>query len=151
MFGYFWLGRNGDIEQNLWPKPNSCQIFSVCHWNLNNTLTYNFVKLSLLRPNITIYNILNLKYLILDFQKYYYLVTLPLTIQKTYILNTTTEYIVSSKRWYVPFCYSFWGSCMAVLFTSYCFFFIFIFFLLFFFSLGCFLLSLTSYLHLFIM
>ena len=37
--------------------------------------------------------------MILDFQKCYYLVALPLTIQKnTSILNTTIEYIVSFRR-----------------------------------------------------
>ena len=41
--------------------------------------------------------------MILDFQKYFYLVTLPrelmdLLIENRSILNTTIEYIVSSKR-----------------------------------------------------
>ena len=39
--------------------------------------------------------------------------------KNTFILNTTTEYIVSSKTFEVPLFYSFWYSCMAVLFTSY--------------------------------
>ena len=44
--------RNGDIEQNPGPKPNSCQSFSFCHWNLNSILAHNFIKLSLLRACI---------------------------------------------------------------------------------------------------
>ena len=46
---------SGDIEQNPWPKPNSCQSFSISHWNLNSILTHNFIKLSLLRPYIAIH------------------------------------------------------------------------------------------------
>ena len=42
-------------------------------------------------------------WIILDFQKCLYLVTLPLTIQKnTFILNTSTEYTISSKIFGVP-------------------------------------------------
>ena len=39
--------------------------------------------------------------------------------KNTTILNTTIEYIVSSKRFEVPLFDSSWYSCMAVLFTSY--------------------------------
>ena len=46
--------RSGDIEQNPGPKPSSCQRFSICHWNLNSISAHNFIKLSLLRPYITI-------------------------------------------------------------------------------------------------
>ena len=48
MFGNFFVRtkRSGDIEPNLGPKPNSCQIFSVCHWNLNSISAHNFIKLS---------------------------------------------------------------------------------------------------------
>ena len=41
--------RSRDIQQHLWPKPNSCQSFSICHWNINSISARNFVKLSLLR------------------------------------------------------------------------------------------------------
>ena len=47
--------RSGDIEQNHVPKPNSCQSFSICHWNLNSISAHNFIKLSLLRPYIAIH------------------------------------------------------------------------------------------------
>ena len=43
-----------DIKPNPGPKPNSCQSFSIFHWNLNSILVYNFIKLSLLKPYITI-------------------------------------------------------------------------------------------------
>ena len=82
-------------------------IRTICHWNLNNILAYNFVKLSLLRPIITIYNnILNLndprfsEVLLFGNSSFN-------STKKTYILNTTIENIVSSKRSYVDFCYSF--------------------------------------------
>ena len=42
--------RSGDIEPNPGPKPNSCQSFSICHWNLNSISAHNFIKLSLLKP-----------------------------------------------------------------------------------------------------
>ena len=47
--------RSGDIEQNPGPKPDSCQSFSICHWNLNSISAHNFSKLSLLRPYIAIH------------------------------------------------------------------------------------------------
>ena len=47
--------RSGDIEQNPGPKPSSCQSFSICHWNLNSISAHNLIKLSLLRPYITIH------------------------------------------------------------------------------------------------
>ena len=58
---YIWLyliisSRSGDIEINPGPKPNSCQRFSICHWNLNSISAQNFLKLSLLRAYITDHN-----------------------------------------------------------------------------------------------
>ena len=47
--------RSGDIEPNPGHKPNSCQSFSICHWNLNSISTQIFIKLSLLRPYIVIH------------------------------------------------------------------------------------------------
>ena len=52
MFGYFLLRLS---ESNPEPKPNSCQSFSICHWNLNSISVHNFIKLSLLKPNIAIH------------------------------------------------------------------------------------------------
>ena len=51
---HFWLYNIfmklcGDVEENPGPKPNSNQIFSICHWNLNSISTHNHIKLSLLR------------------------------------------------------------------------------------------------------
>ena len=50
----FWIRtkQNGDIEQNPGPKPNSCQSFTIFHWNLNSISAHNFIILSLLRPYI---------------------------------------------------------------------------------------------------
>ena len=56
---HVWLffnrtNRSGDIEPNPGPKPNSCQSFPICHWNLNSISVYNFIKLSLLKTYIAI-------------------------------------------------------------------------------------------------
>ena len=92
--------------------------------------------------------------MILDFQKRCYLVTLPLTIQKK-ILNTTIEYIVSSKRFEVPLFDCFRYLCMAVLFTPYYFHFltlsIFYFFKIFLFFIGLFPIIIDLVFNLFIM
>ena len=45
---------SGDIEQNLGPKPDSCDTLSICQWNLSSTFGHNFINLSLLRDNISI-------------------------------------------------------------------------------------------------
>ena len=55
---HFWLQNNsmklcGDVEENPGPKPNSNQIFSVCHWNLNSVSAHNYIKLSLLRVYVS--------------------------------------------------------------------------------------------------
>ena len=47
--------RSGDIEKNPEPKANSCQSFSICHWNLNSISMHNFLKLSLLQAYITVH------------------------------------------------------------------------------------------------
>ena len=47
--------RSEDIEPNPGPKPNSCQSFSICHWNLNSISVLNFMKLSLLKSYIAIH------------------------------------------------------------------------------------------------
>ena len=44
--------RSGDIEQNLGPKYNSCQSFSICHWNLNSIFSHNFIKIFVLKTYI---------------------------------------------------------------------------------------------------
>ena len=48
---WYWkclLRLSGDIELNPGPKHNSCKSFSICHWNLNNITSHNFIKVSLL-------------------------------------------------------------------------------------------------------
>ena len=47
-------------------------------------------------------NVLNLNAMILDFQKCYYLLSLLSHYKNTSILNTTIEYVASSKRFEVP-------------------------------------------------
>ena len=42
------IKQSGDIKENSGPLYNSCQSFSIFHWNLNSTYAQNFVKLSLL-------------------------------------------------------------------------------------------------------
>ena len=73
---YVWLYSlaiklSGDIGENPGPKPNSCDCFSIFHWNLNSISTHNFIKLSLLCAYISInktdiiclsWNLLRLKY-----------------------------------------------------------------------------------------
>ena len=54
---YVWLysltiKRSGDIEKNPGPKPNSCDCWSICHWNLNSISAQNFIRLSLFRAYI---------------------------------------------------------------------------------------------------
>ena len=46
------IKRSGNVKENPGPQYNSCQNFSVFHWNLNNICAYNFIKLSLLRAYI---------------------------------------------------------------------------------------------------
>ena len=38
------------------PKPNSCQSFSICQWNQNMISAHKYLKLSLWRAYITVYN-----------------------------------------------------------------------------------------------
>ena len=47
---------SGDVETNTEPQLKLCQEFSICHWNLNTIATHSFIKVSLLKAYITIYN-----------------------------------------------------------------------------------------------
>ena len=47
---------SGDIELNPGPKSNSCEHFSVCHWNLNSILAHNFSKVSLLNAYTSLHS-----------------------------------------------------------------------------------------------
>ena len=48
--------RSGDIEQNPGPKSDSCQSFSICHWNLNSISAHNFIKIFLLKLTLPLTN-----------------------------------------------------------------------------------------------
>ena len=45
----------GDVEINLGPGRNTNETFSVCHWNLNSLLAYNYNKLFLLKAYIEVH------------------------------------------------------------------------------------------------
>ena len=47
---------SGDVETNPGPQPKRCQEFSICHWNLNSIAAQSFIKVSLLKAYIRIYN-----------------------------------------------------------------------------------------------
>ena len=47
---------SGDVETNPGPQSKRCQEFSICHWNLNSIPTHRFIKVSVLKAYITIYN-----------------------------------------------------------------------------------------------
>ena len=58
---FFWIYikkiiLSGDVETNPGPQSKRCQEFSICHWNLNSVATHSFIKVSLLKAYITIYN-----------------------------------------------------------------------------------------------
>ena len=48
---------NGDIEEMSGPRCKSNQSFSICHWNLNSITAHNYLKISLLRAYISLYNL----------------------------------------------------------------------------------------------
>ena len=51
---YLAIKPSNDIEENPGPRHNSCDCFSICHWNLNSISAHKFIKLSLLRAYISI-------------------------------------------------------------------------------------------------
>ena len=58
-FFWFYIKKiiiSGDVETNPVPQSKRCQEFSICHWNLNSIVTHSFIKVSLLKAYITIYN-----------------------------------------------------------------------------------------------
>ena len=59
---------SGDVEANPGPQSKGCQEFSIHHCNLNNIATHSFIKVSLLKAYITIYNydVINLSEIYLD-------------------------------------------------------------------------------------
>ena len=46
---------SGDVKINLGPRHNTDETFSICHWNLNSILAYNYNKLFLLRVYIAVH------------------------------------------------------------------------------------------------
>ena len=46
---------SGDVEINPGPRHNSGEFFSICHWNLNSVLAYNYTKLSSLKAFIAVH------------------------------------------------------------------------------------------------
>ena len=58
IFFWFYFKKiilSGDFETNPGPQSKRCQEFSICHWNLS-IATRSFIKFSLLKAYITIYN-----------------------------------------------------------------------------------------------
>ena len=58
-FFWFYIKKiilSDDVETNPEPQSKRCQEFSNCHWNLNSIATHSFIKVSLLKTYITIYN-----------------------------------------------------------------------------------------------
>ena len=51
---FYMLCRNGVL--NPGPKPNSCENFSVFHWNLNSISAHNFSKVSLLNAYTSLHS-----------------------------------------------------------------------------------------------
>ena len=47
---------SGDIWLDPGPKSNSCENFSVCHWNLNSISAHNFSKVSLLNAYTSLHS-----------------------------------------------------------------------------------------------
>ena len=47
---------SGHVETNPVPQSKCCQQFSTYQWNLNSMGTHSFIKVSLLKAYITIYN-----------------------------------------------------------------------------------------------
>ena len=46
---------SGDVKINPGPRHNTDETFSICHWNLNSILAYNYNKLFLLRAYIAVH------------------------------------------------------------------------------------------------
>ena len=60
---------SGNVELNLWPKRNTVQTLSICHWNLNSICAHNFAKLTLLRAYVSVhkFDIISLSETYLDY------------------------------------------------------------------------------------
>ena len=52
------IRQSGDFEINPEPRPNPCQSFSICHWNLSSLTAHNYLKVSLLRVYVAIKNLM---------------------------------------------------------------------------------------------
>ena len=55
LYKIFLILLSGDVEINPGPRRNTDETFSICHWNLNSLLAYNYNKLFLLRAYIAVH------------------------------------------------------------------------------------------------
>ena len=55
LYKIFLILLSGDVETNPGPRRNTGETFSICYWNLNRLLAYNYNKLLLLRACIAVH------------------------------------------------------------------------------------------------
>ena len=55
LYKVFLISQSGDVEINTEPRRNTDETFSICHWNLNSLLAFNYNKLFLLRAYIAVH------------------------------------------------------------------------------------------------
>ena len=55
LYKIFSILLSGDVEINPGPRRSTDEAFSVCHWNLNSLLAYNYNELFLLRAYIAVH------------------------------------------------------------------------------------------------
>ena len=55
LYKIFLILLSGHVEINPGPRRNTHETFSICHWNLNSVLAYNYNKLFLLRAYIAVH------------------------------------------------------------------------------------------------
>ena len=46
---------SGDVEKNPGPKSYSAQYLTICHWNLNSIAAHNFIKIALLKTDLSVH------------------------------------------------------------------------------------------------
>ena len=68
LYKIFLILLSGDVEINPEPRRSTDETFSICHWNQNSLLAYNYNKLFLLRACIAVhkFNVLCLSETYLD-------------------------------------------------------------------------------------
>ena len=55
LYKIFLILLSGDVEINPGPRRNTDETFSICHWDLNSLLAYNYNKFFLLRAYIAVH------------------------------------------------------------------------------------------------